>query len=153
MNMTGTGHGGMIWLGRAGAIACAGLLALSPCGCVVVVHDGDSDLSYVDDDGVYHGGRGGRIGVSVDEPGRALAAQTGVDRSNSCVITEVREGWPAEKAGLHKYDIITGIDGQPKASEHDLIRACRGKQPGESVRLAVLRNGQTMEIVVPTAGN
>ncbi len=131
----------------------AALLAAHMAGCVVVVHDNsDWDDELTDDDGAYHGSHGPRLGVSAEEPGRALAAQTGVDRARACVITDVREGWPAEKAGLKKYDLVTAIDGNLSASARDLTRAARAKAPGETVRLTVLRNGQTMELVVPTAG-
>lgn len=131
----------------------AAILAAQMAGCVVVVHDhSDWEDELTNDDGAYHGSHGPRLGVWAEEPGRALAAQTGVDRTKACVITDVREGWPAEKAGLKKYDLVTAIDGNPSASARDLTRAARAKTPGEAVRLTVLRNGQTMDLVVPTAG-
>ncbi|TAM73545.1 MAG: PDZ domain-containing protein [Chloroflexota bacterium] len=55
---------------------------------------------------------------------------------------------PADKAGLKENDIITSIDGQRVDADHDLNNLLLRSKPGETVKLTVLRAGQTLTISV-----
>ena len=57
-------------------------------------------------------------------------------------------GSPADKAGLQAGDIITAIDGTTLDATHPLDLVMSQHAPGESVKLDVLRNGQTTQITV-----
>lgn len=134
-------------LGLAAAATAAALVAMPLAGCILVVTDHDNeDLAEYHH---LHTSHGQRLGVSLAEPSPALAAQTGIDRSQAAVITGVREGWPADKAGLQKYDIVTQVDGHA-ASASELVRAVHAKASGEPLRLTLVRAGRTMDVTVPT---
>ena len=57
-------------------------------------------------------------------------------------------GSPADQAGLQAGDIITAIDGTTLDATHPLDLVTSQHAPGESVKLDVLRNGQTTQITV-----
>jgi serine protease Do len=58
------------------------------------------------------------------------------------VVHEVVPRSGAAKAGLKADDVITQLDGKPVESRYGLIQAIRGRRPGDTVRLQVLRGGQ-----------
>jgi S1-C subfamily serine protease len=77
-------------------------------------------------------------------------------------IVGVVPGSPAAAAGLQAYrrsrtgeiipgDIITAIAGRPVANTDELLEALEQHQPGETVTLALLRAGRTMEVQVRLA--
>lgn len=65
-------------------------------------------------------------------------------------IISITKGGPAEAAGLHKDDIIVGIDGKSAAQfELPALRATwRNEAPGTIVRLTIKRGGQTRDVSV-----
>jgi len=62
-------------------------------------------------------------------------------------IGEVLPGSPAAQAGLRTGDRVTAIDGRPVESWQALVEAVR-RHPGSPVRLAILRDGQRLEVSV-----
>jgi hypothetical protein len=60
-------------------------------------------------------------------------------------FADVREGSPAGKAGLKAGDMLTEFDGKKIDNLYDFTYALRAKQPGDTVRVKVLRGGQTVE--------
>lgn len=77
----------------------------------------------------------GRLGVVlVDERGQAT----------------VRGVWPdsgAASAGVKQGDQIIAIDGRNETTRHAVIQALRGMFPGESVRLTINREGETLNLI------
>lgn len=63
-------------------------------------------------------------------------------------MAAVSQGSGAEAAGLQEGDIITALDGESVEGASDLMLAVRGKNPGDTVKLTVNRNGQEQEISV-----
>ena len=60
-------------------------------------------------------------------------------------FADVREGSPAGKAGLKAGDMMTEFDGKKIDNLYDFTYALRAKQPGDTVKVKVLRAGQTIE--------
>ena len=56
-------------------------------------------------------------------------------------ITGVREGSPAEKAGLQAGDVIVEFDGKPIEDIYAYTYALRDKKPGDAVKVVVERDG------------
>ncbi len=56
-------------------------------------------------------------------------------------ITGVREGSPAEKAGLRAGDVIVEFDGREVSDIYAYTYALRDKKPGDEVRVVVERDG------------
>ncbi|HJV21903.1 MAG TPA: trypsin-like peptidase domain-containing protein [Holophagaceae bacterium] len=75
----------------------------------------------------------------------ALGAKEGV------VVGDLTKGLPAEKAGIQQLDVITAVDGTPVKSPEDLISQISARRAGETVKLALLRNGKAMTIGVTLA--
>ena len=65
-------------------------------------------------------------------------------------IDQVPDGTPAAAAGLQTDDLVTRIDGERVTDGIALIVAIRTHQPGETVLLTVVRDGdeQTIEVTL-----
>ncbi len=72
---------------------------------------------------------------------RSKRGWLGVHLDGSGVI-EVVEGGAADKAGLQDDDRILEMDGQEIDSSSDIIRIMRGTQPGDSMRIKVMRGDE-----------
>jgi M6 family metalloprotease-like protein len=89
--------------------------------------------------------------VSLAPPGRAgLAGYLGVrvapDERGKLIVAEVSPDSPAAKAGLQKGDVLNRMDGQAIAKAESLREALMSRAPGESLKLQVLRAGQSMDL-------
>jgi C-terminal processing protease CtpA/Prc len=86
------------------------------------------------------------------EPSAARAVWLGVWSGDAvdggAQILAVVPNGPAEQGGLREGDVVVEFGGSSVAGEADLGRALRGLAPGDSARLAVLREGQRLELVV-----
>ena len=102
------------------------------------------------------------IGVSTVNMNAQIAQAMNLPASQMGVLVEaVQPGSPAEQAGLQAGsqtmtiggqqvivggDIITGIDGTTVNSASDLTAALRQDQPGQTVQLNILRNGNSQTV-------
>ncbi len=64
------------------------------------------------------------------------------------LVASVEPGSPAAKAGLKQGDVVVKVDQNPVASGTDLAAAIRARQPGETVKLTVYRDGSERAISV-----
>lgn len=72
-----------------------------------------------------------------------------LDRPTRVAVRDVLASSPAEKAGLQPGDEITSYDGRRVFDVRDLSRLSFEGQPGDTVTLEIVRNGQPMQIYVP----
>ena len=63
-------------------------------------------------------------------------------------VAAVERGGPASRGGLKPGDIIVGVNGQAVETSRALIRAVAATMPGNTVRLAVRRGGQSVDLSV-----
>jgi S1-C subfamily serine protease len=63
-------------------------------------------------------------------------------------ITGVRTGSPAEQAGMKGGDILIQLGDKTVRNLYDMTDALRAHQPGETVVLVYLRDGQRIETKV-----
>ncbi|HXG25576.1 MAG TPA: trypsin-like peptidase domain-containing protein [Candidatus Binatia bacterium] len=63
-------------------------------------------------------------------------------------LPAIEPGSPADEAGLRDGDIILAIEGQTIDAEHPLDAVLTSFAPGQTVKLAVLRDGNEMEVSV-----
>jgi aminopeptidase YwaD len=61
-------------------------------------------------------------------------------------LTGVREGSPAEKAGIQAGDIIVEFAGKKIENIYDYTFALQNSKPGQSVSIGLLRNGQRIMV-------
>ncbi|MCA8975286.1 MAG: PDZ domain-containing protein [Planctomycetes bacterium] len=64
------------------------------------------------------------------------------------VVTEVIPGSPAKEAGLQAGDVIVAVDKTKTATRDELIAAIRDASPGDTVKLLIDRQGQSMIFAV-----
>ncbi|MEE4317461.1 MAG: Do family serine endopeptidase [Erythrobacter sp.] len=88
----------------------------------------------------------GYLGVSLGPITDDIADAMGLPSNRGEIVQGVQEGTAAEAAGLKAGDIITSINGQDVTSEQTVIFLIANLQPGETIPLEVLRNGQTVEL-------
>ena len=71
------------------------------------------------------------------------------NRSTSISVSSVIESSPAQSAGLMPGDEIIRYDGERVFSMTDLTRRTMVGEPGQTVLVDVMRNGNLMQIVMP----
>jgi serine protease Do len=84
----------------------------------------------------------GMIGVQVQVVTPELAKSFGMAEPMGALVAEVNPGTPAEKAGLHREDIIIDFNGHPIHEMNELPRLVAQTAPGTAVTLKVLRKGK-----------
>jgi len=105
------------------------------------------------------------LGIEGMDVTPAIAEAMGLDPSTrGCLVVDVVEGGPAEKAGLRGGtteaiidgsrvkvggDIIIGVDGRIVRQFYDLVLYMeRHKRPGDRAVLTIIREGKTMDVEV-----
>jgi Do/DeqQ family serine protease len=95
----------------------------------------------------------GLLGVTVQDLTPDLAQAFGLKRHQGAVVTAVKPGSPAEKAGLEAGDVFVTINHRPIKQGSDVRNSLGLAQVGEEVQLEVLRKGEsetlTAKIVAP----
>lgn len=84
----------------------------------------------------------GMLGVQVQNVTPELAKSFGMTEPTGALVAEVNPGTPAEKAGLHRGDIIIEFNGHPIHEMNELPRLVAGTPPGTTSTLKVLRSGK-----------
>ena len=97
------------------------------------------------------------LGVTTENLTPTLARHLGYEASRGAIVSGVRDGGPADKAGLEGGDgretfngvrvtqggdVIVAIAGKPVRSADDVVREIGEKLPGQTVALTVLRDGE-----------
>ena len=88
-------------------------------------------------------------GALLGEPEAALRAQLGLEDSSGALVLEVREGGPAERAGLRRHDVIVRVDERPAGSAAEVARTLARALRERPVALEVLRGGERVELRFP----
>jgi 2-alkenal reductase len=91
------------------------------------------------------------IGIRYSQIDGDIAAQEGLTVQNGALVADVEPGTPAEQAGLQPNDIITAVNGVSLAQENSLRYMLTQFQPGDTVELTVLRNGEEIKIPLTLA--
>ena len=81
----------------------------------------------------------------------AVLGVGGEDHQQSCKVTEVVPGYPAEKAGLRVGDVIVRLDDKPIKGIGDLAERIRAMRPDAKVKLEILCGVKTIEKTVRLA--
>jgi len=89
-----------------------------------------------------------RLGVIIETLTEADVAAYGLDRAAGAEIVSVQEGTPAARAGLKLGDVVVAIDGRPIQTSSELQTLLAQRQPGERVRLTIVRDRQRRDVTV-----
>jgi len=90
--------------------------------------------------------RRGVLGVTVQPVTSDLAASLGLKDTKGVIVNSVQAGSSAEKAGLKQGDIITKLNGALVNDSNAFRNHVASTQPGTSITLTVLRDGQEQEL-------
>jgi len=66
--------------------------------------------------------------------------------ASGVLVSNVRPGSAAEKAGVQRGDIITAVNGEKIDDGNVLRNKIAGTLPGTEVKLSILRNGNTVDL-------
>ena len=77
----------------------------------------------------------GYLGIGVDDR---------LDGGRGAIVSEVQDGSPAAKAGLHVGDVVTEVNGVEINGQAGLIAAIRDSSPGDTVTVNYSRDGKAM---------
>ena len=72
----------------------------------------------------------------------------GAENDKGAMIMKVREGSPAEKAGIKADDIVVELQGEPVVGATELMNKVAMYKPGTEVELTVLRDGKKKKFTV-----
>lgn len=92
--------------------------------------------------------RRGWLGIAVQDCSPDVAAEYNVSPRRGVVVSEVREGSPAARAGLRVGDVIVGLDKQAVARAHTLRWQLASRGVGRRVVLEVRRGERPLELRV-----
>jgi hypothetical protein len=91
------------------------------------------------------------IGVVLATPDEALAKHLRIDPGAVTMLSDVQDGLPAAKAGLEKYDVVIEINGESPASPNDIRDALKESNPGDTLKVTVLRGGEKKTVTIDLA--
>jgi membrane-associated protease RseP (regulator of RpoE activity) len=87
-----------------------------------------------------------RLGVVMVEASEDLVTHLGLPEGNYAVITQVQPGTAAADAGLLPSDLLLSIDDRAPGSSDLLREVIAAKQPGDTVKLEIIRRGERQTI-------
>src|SRR6202011_4197123 len=93
----------------------------------------------------------GLLGVSMYTVTPDIAQSLGLANAQGALVSQVVDGSPAEKAGIHTGDVITSINGQPVKSNGELRNAIGLMRVGDKVEIGLLREGKPLRVTAVIA--
>ena len=91
------------------------------------------------------------IGVQIQPMTEDLRAYFKAPRGRGLLVSKVKDGTPAAKAGLRAGDVIIAADGKEVSDRGDLREALADHEPGDKVSIRIVRDGSEKSIDVEIA--
>jgi len=91
-------------------------------------------------------GKYGYLGIGLGSVPEALADQLGLEKGEGILVTQVRQGSPADKAGIQKNDVITKVDEQIILAEEQLRKLIGYTAPGVEVKVELVRKAKRLTL-------
>ncbi len=89
--------------------------------------------------------RRGQLGVNIQNITEDVAKSLELKDTKGVLVSNVRAGSAADKAGIKRGDIITAVNGEKVEDGNVLRNKVAGTLPGTDIRLTVFRDGQEQE--------
>ncbi len=93
----------------------------------------------------------GWLGVGIQDISKQVAEYYGIKSRKGVLVTEVFPNDPAGLAGIEPQDIILSINGKEVGTAREITGMIANIGVGETVKIKVLRNGETMTFKVKIA--
>jgi serine protease Do len=90
----------------------------------------------------------GWLGIVIQDVTPELARSFGLKQAKGVVVSDIMKDAPAEKAGLKRGDVIVRLNDQDVEDAHMLSRRVAELTPGETAKLAIIRNGKEKAVTV-----
>jgi S1-C subfamily serine protease len=91
------------------------------------------------------------LGVYLSDLTQETARRFGSPVDSGALVEKVEPGSPADVAGIQRGDVVIAVGSEDVRSSGDLISALRNHQPGDTVDLTLLRNGERSQLQVDLA--
>jgi serine protease Do len=93
----------------------------------------------------------GWLGVQIQPVTAGIAESLGMKKAEGAMVDEPQKDSPALKAGIQAGDIITAVNGTPVKDARDLARTIGTMAPDSSVKLDIIRQGETKTLSLTLA--
>jgi serine protease Do len=93
----------------------------------------------------------GWLGVQIQPVTTGIADSLGLKKVEGAIVDNAQDGSPAAKAGVQSGDVITAVNGTSVKDARDLARTIGMLPPNSSVKLDILRQGETRAVTVTLA--
>ncbi|MBK9215555.1 MAG: DegQ family serine endoprotease [Chloracidobacterium sp.] len=90
--------------------------------------------------------RRGMLGINIQNITDDTAEALGITERSGVLVSNVRQGSAAEKAGVKRGDIITAINSEKIDDSNVLRNKVAGTLPGTEIKLSVIRDGKQMDL-------
>jgi serine protease Do len=90
----------------------------------------------------------GYLGLRVQEMTSGLAPWFGLKGADGALVTDVVSGGPADKAGIHRGDVILQYQGETVKDARMLLEQVTRSLIGEQIELGVVENGKERKVKV-----
>jgi Do/DeqQ family serine protease len=88
----------------------------------------------------------GQLGVSMYTVTPDIAHALGLPNATGALVSQIVDGSPAEKAGIHVNDVITSVNGQQVKSNSELRNSIGLLRVGDKVEIGLLRDGKPLKV-------
>ncbi|HUZ32371.1 MAG TPA: Do family serine endopeptidase [Xanthobacteraceae bacterium] len=93
----------------------------------------------------------GWLGVQIQPVTAGIAESLGMKKAEGAMVDEPQAGSPAIKAGIETGDVIVAVNGTPIKDARELARTIGTMEPNSSVKLEILRKGESRTLTVSLA--
>jgi serine protease Do len=90
----------------------------------------------------------GWLGVQIQPVTQDIADSLGLKQAAGALVAEPQDNSPAAKAGIASGDVITAVNGETVKDAHELSRTIGALAPGDSVKLALTRDGKDKDVTL-----
>lgn len=92
--------------------------------------------------------RRGMLGVNIQNINDELAKSLELEQRSGVIVSNVRQGSAADKAGVKRNDLILAINGDKIEDSNVLRNKVASSSPGSTIKLTVLREGKEVVLDV-----
>ncbi|HEY7289050.1 MAG TPA: trypsin-like peptidase domain-containing protein [Vicinamibacterales bacterium] len=90
----------------------------------------------------------GYMGVALRDIDADIERSLKLGVNHGAMVQDVTDGSPADRAGVHPYDVFVALDEEEIANDDQLIREIAARAPGSVARLQLLRDGHAQTVSV-----